>query len=209
MTTSPRLLAILLAGLAIPAAVLVDVAASAAAPAAAAAADETPHYDADGRLLFPSDYREWIFLSSGIDMSYNNIGEGHSMFGNAFVNHDAYHAFTRDGHWPDKTMLLVEFRGATSQGSINKKGKYQDDDMMAVEAHVHDTSRFKDGWGFFVFNNDKPATMIPTSAECYSCHKQHGAVDTTFVQFYPTLMEVAKQKGTLSENYRHDEEAGH
>ena len=29
---------------------------------------------------------------------------------------------------------------------------------------------------------------------CYSCHEQHGAVDTTFVQFYPTLIDAAKQK---------------
>jgi aspartate oxidase len=26
-------------------------------------------------------------------------------------------------------------------------------------------------------------------------------VDTTFVQFYPTLLETAKQKGTLSAEY--------
>ena len=41
--------------------------------------------------------------------------------------------------------------------------------------------------------------QIPISASCYSCHEQHGAVDTTFVQFYPTLLTVAKEKETLSE----------
>jgi hypothetical protein len=29
-------------------------------------------------------------------------------------------------------------------------------------------------------------------------------VDTTFVQFYPTLMPVAKEKGTLSASYLKD-----
>jgi acyl carrier protein phosphodiesterase len=43
--------------------------------------------------------------------------------------------------------------------------------------------------------------MIPTTASCYSCHKDHGAVDTSFVQFYPTLMPVAKSKGTLAAGY--------
>ena len=41
--------------------------------------------------------------------------------------------------------------------------------------------------------------------DCYSCHEQHGAVDTTFVQFYPTLIELAKQKGTLSPSYKAEE----
>jgi hypothetical protein len=43
--------------------------------------------------------------------------------------------------------------------------------------------------------------MIPTSASCYSCHRAHGAVDTTFVQFYPTLLPVAAKLGTLSPSY--------
>jgi len=32
---------------------------------------------------------------------------------------------------------------------------------------------------------------------CRTCHAKDGAVDTTFVQFYPTLAEVARRKGTL------------
>jgi cytochrome c553 len=39
--------------------------------------------------------------------------------------------------------------------------------------------------------------QIPATAACYSCHAEHGAVDNTFVQFYPTLLDVAKEKGTL------------
>jgi hypothetical protein len=26
---------------------------------------------ADGSLLFPANYREWIYLTSGVDMSYS------------------------------------------------------------------------------------------------------------------------------------------
>jgi hypothetical protein len=43
--------------------------------------------------------------------------------------------------------------------------------------------------------------MIPATASCYSCHEQHGAVDTTFVQFYPTLLPIAIEKHTLSPSY--------
>jgi len=43
--------------------------------------------------------------------------------------------------------------------------------------------------------------MVPLSAACYTCHAAHGAVETTFVQFYPTLLPIAKNKGTLSASY--------
>ncbi len=42
--------------------------------------------------------------------------------------------------------------------------------------------------------------MIPASAGCYTCHEAHGAVDTTFVQVYPTLIPLARTFGTLSNN---------
>jgi len=40
-------------------------------------------------------------------------------------------------------------------------------------------------------------TLLPKDRDCYSCHEKNGAVDTTFVQFYPTLAEIAKAKGTF------------
>jgi acyl carrier protein phosphodiesterase len=35
------------------------------------------------------------------------------------------------------------------------------------------------------------------TGSCNSCHSQHGAVEHTFVQFYPTLLEFARQKHLL------------
>ena len=49
---------------------------------------------------------------------------------------------------------------------------------------------------------------LPASqpASCYTCHEQQAAVDTTFVQFYPTLLPIAKSKGTLSAAYLKESE---
>jgi hypothetical protein len=170
---------------------------------------QTPTYTEDGRLLFPANYREWIYLTSGIDMSYspNAMGMDHSMFDNVFVNPDAYKAFLQTGTWPDKTMLVLEVRVAGSNASINKSGHYQTSDTMGREVHVKDESRFPGKWAFFGFETDSPSKQVPKEASCYSCHGQHAAVDTTFVQFYPTLIELAKKKGTLSANYLKDEAA--
>ena len=77
-----------------------------------------------------------------------------------------------------------------------------------MEVHVKDSSRLKGGWGFYGFGKGGPsAKLIERPAACYTCHEAHGAVDTTFVQFYPTLMSVAKEKGTLSAEFLKDEAA--
>jgi hypothetical protein len=78
---------------------------------------------------------------------------------------------------------------------------------MMRSVHVKD-SLFDGKWAFFGSDDEgKPTKQIPKEAVCYSCHDQHAAVDTTFVQFYPTLLEVAKSKGTLSPAYLKDEAA--
>jgi hypothetical protein len=160
-------------------------------------------------MVFPADYREWIYLTTGMDMDYNPslAMADHSMFDNVFVNPEAYKTFVATGIWADKTMLVLEGRMAASKGSINQKGHYQTNHVMMTSVHVKDEARFPGKWAFFGFDGDKPAKMIPKEALCYSCHQEHAAVDTTFVQFYPTLLEIAKRKGTLSPAYVKEETA--
>ena len=162
-----------------------------------------PKYTSDGQLRLPANYREWVYLSSGFDMSYNPaIQMGHHMFDNVFVNPEAWQAFVKSGRWPDKTVLVLEARRADSKGSINQQGNFQGEEVMGLEVHVKDEKRFTGKWGFFGFSGTSTAKMIALTENCYSCHNDHGAVDTTFVQFYPTLMPIAKQKGTVDAGYR-------
>jgi hypothetical protein len=171
-------------------------------------AEYVPTYTDDGRLIAPTDYRQWIYLSSGLDMSYSPraataSGDTMSMFDNAFVTPAAWRAFQQTGTWPDKTVLLLEVRGAESKGSINKAGRFQGG-PMGLEVHLKDEAQ--GGWAFYEFDeNPQPAKMVPRTEGCYTCHQAHGAVDTTFVQFYPTLLPLAKQKGTLSAVYLKEE----
>lgn len=172
----------------------------AAVPKSVATAVEAdvPRYDRKGRLLVPGDYREWIFLSSGLDMRY---GEGSApptdhVFSNVFVPQAAYRAFQATGTWPDRTILILENRTGATKGSINRAGHFQTG-RLGLEAHVKDVARFKGGWSFFVFDGQAPSERIDDKADCYSCHRANAAVDTTFVQFYPTLLPIATRRGTL------------
>ena len=174
-------------------------------PAAPQATGGAPAFTSGGRLKRPAHYREWIYLTSGLDMSYNP-GAGkpsHSIFDNVFVNPDSWARFQRTGTWPDGTTLLIENRTAESSTSINRRGQTQSVAVLGLEVHVKDAS-IPGGWGFYSFDSDAPASLIPRSADCYACHQAHAAVDTTFVQFYPTLLPIARQKNTLSREYLHE-----
>ena len=158
-----------------------------------------PEFNKDGELVRPKDYREWIFLSSGVGMTY---GTGGGLpFGNVFVEPSAYRKFVDTGKWPDKTIFALEIRQPATEGSINKGGQYQTS-LIAVEAAVKDTARFPDGWGYFAFNGSAAtAKVLGPAAGCNACHSKNAAVEHTFVQFYPTLLEIARAKGTLNPSY--------
>jgi hypothetical protein len=153
-----------------------------------------------------------MFLSSGLGMTYNPpvgappagspSGPG---FGNVFVNPSSYRQFMQTGKWPDGTVFILEGRNSGSEASINKAGRFQTD-LAGIEAEVKD-SRFPDGWAFFNFG---PAPSMKEVAEplsgdllaaCVECHTKNTAVERTFVQFYPTLLEVARQKRTLKPGF--------
>jgi hypothetical protein len=162
-------------------------------------ADAKPRYTASGELIVPADYRDWVFLTSGVNMNYSEepLNMGHEMVDNVFVDPASWKLFKATGRWPDGTIFVKEGRVGSSKGSINKSGIFQTEQRFDLEIHVRDSKRFKGGWGFFVNIADKPAKLIPAGAICYSCHEQNGAVDTTFTQFYPTAKPIAVKAGTF------------
>jgi hypothetical protein len=148
-----------------------------------------PRFTGDGQLLRPDDYREWIYLSSGLGMIYGPAGSvaapSSERFDNVFVAPQAYKAFLQTGD-------------SAAKGSINNGGHYQEG-FAGLEIHLKDAARFPTKWAFFEFGGSQQASKpFPANSTCQTCHAKNGAVDQTFVQFYPTLIPVAKQKGTFN-----------
>jgi len=158
---------------------------------------DKPQYNKTGELLRPESYREWIFLSAGLGMNYSPAPGSLDMFTNVFVPQWAYREFLKSGAWPDKTMFVVEERGAQTKGSINKHGNFQTTELMGIGVEVKD-SGLPDKWAYFNFDDNKSAAANPKNA-CFSCHEKNAAVEHSFVQFYPTLKPVAKKFGTYRE----------
>jgi hypothetical protein len=157
-----------------------------------------PQYDGK-KLLRPDNYREWIFLSSGLGMNYSPTAGEHDMFTNVFVPQWAYHEFLQSGKWPEQTIFVVEERGEASKGSINKHGHFQATEAMGMGVEVKDSSRFPETWAYFIFDEDAKAAAPNPKGGCFQCHEDHAAVEHSFVQFYPTLKPVAKKFGTYRE----------
>jgi hypothetical protein len=172
------------------------------------AAEGGPTFSASGQLIRPPDYREWVYVTSGLGMTYGpeQVAEGRPpLFDNVFVTRAGYREFMRSGTWPDQTMFILEIRRADASVSINNGGRTQGE-LVSIEAAVKDRARFPDGgWGYFTFRGRQglvdAAAPLPGTASCYSCHKANTAVENTFVQFYPTLFDVAKRLGTVKPTY--------
>jgi hypothetical protein len=186
----------------------IQLGAFALAAAAGAGVAVAAEFNANGELERPADYREWVFLTSGLGMTYGpnapRAGQP-APFSNVFVNPEAYRAFMASGKWPEGTTFILEIRRALENVSINNGGRTQGD-IAALEAAVKDTQRFPDGgWGYFTFDSPagpvERAPPMPRTAACYSCHSTHGAVEWTFTQFYPAQFEVAKRMGTVRPDY--------
>lgn len=93
--------------------------------------------------------------------------------------------------------MVLEIRKSESRVSINKDGRVQTS-VAATEVHVKDAAR--GGWAFYGYaDSPDKGKLFPKTANCYSCHEKNGATDTTFVQFYPTLIETAKRNGNYKE----------
>src|SRR5262249_40798562 len=122
-----------------------------------------------------------------------------------FVNPDAYRAFLKTGHWPEKTILVMESRFSETHASINQGGHFQTD-LVGIEANVKDSSSPAGTWNFYGFsvNGDQhqaSARPVPHTASCFNCHGAKTAVENTFAQFYPTIYDVAERKGTINPGF--------
>ena len=176
-------------------------------------------FTASGAVVRPADYREWVYLTSGLGMSYAPEAvaeraqaaaagqERPAVFDNVFVNRQSYRAFMQTGRWPEGTMFILELRRGERHVSIDTGGQTQSG-VLGLEAAVKDSTRYKStgGWAYFGLGGGRnplveSAMPNPATASCYACHGEHTAVENTFVQFYPTLLEVAQKMGTVKPTY--------
>src|SRR5262245_51066808 len=70
------------------------------------------------------------------------------------------------------------------------RGSFQKE-FTGLSAAVKDKDRFPDGWAYFSFSDGpgktKSKAQPAKKSACYDCHRDKGADDHVFTQFYPVL----------------------
>jgi hypothetical protein len=178
--------------------VLISVCAASLQVPNTASPDVSLQYINGDELVRPQGYRDWIFVSSGFRLSNNASPTEGATFTNVFVTPSAYRQFLATGNWPDKTVLIEEKRTSSNKGSLNKASQFQTD-LVGISVKVKDAARFPDKWAYFSFDSSAKTAHANPKAACWQCHHDQGAVDSTYVQFYPTLKPVAQKLGTFHE----------
>jgi hypothetical protein len=83
-----------------------------------------------------------------------------------------------------QTAIGEEKKESGLRGSFQKE-------FSGLAAAVKDKDRFPDGWAYFSFSECagklKDKAQPAKTAACYDCHRQKGAEDNVFTQYYPVL----------------------
>jgi hypothetical protein len=132
----------------------------------------TAVFEGNDTLLRP-DFRTWQVVDATTHVQQH-------AFGKAYISPHAYKEFAQSGRFPEGTVMILESR--PESGSLL--------------ASVKDSSRFEGGWGYFEFRDvesrqTSKASALPQTAGCLGCHRDRGAFDQVFTQFYPVLRTAA------------------
>jgi hypothetical protein len=158
-----------------------------AAPKALSVAQLT----AGGKLVKPADLANWVFLGTSLGMGYNpgsfNAARP-GQFQVVLMEPGAYKQFIETRRYAPGTMLMLAFYDAdTQKRSINQNG-FTQAELTNYEIHLIDPKLGPDGRVFYLFDRDATeGSPLPPGNACVRCHKDHGAYDGTFAQFYPTI----------------------
>lgn len=153
---------------------------------------QSPIYESKAILKAPQGYRDWYFAGSNLGISYSENASKDPNFKNIYIPKSAVDTFKRTGTFPEKTMLIMEVYQAAKDASPAKQGQFEGK-FIGIEVAVKDKEAVQEGWAYYNFIGDKgeqkqTAKAFPKQA-CWNCHKEHGAKDNVFVQFYPRLRD--------------------
>ena len=169
---------------------------------------QLPQYTAEGDLVLPKNFHEWIFV--GAPLTPNALNGGHANFPefhNVYIEPGSYEVYKTTGVFPDGTMFLKELQldlpAENPDGSRTEPSGtgFFPGAFNGADVTVKDSKRYAatGGWGYYNFNHHEPkaatAKLRPVE-ECGFCHIASAKRDEVWTQFYPLLDNVALPAGT-------------
>lgn len=158
-----------------------------------------PQYTADGQLLLPKNFHEWVYVGSPLTPNALNGGQANfPEFHNVYIEPGSYAIYKKTGEFPEGTILFKELQLTLPQENADgsrteASGRgYFPGKWNGADVTVKDSKRFAEtnGWGYFNFNHHEPkASMakVKPKDECAYCHIANAKKDEVWTQFYPLL----------------------
>jgi len=170
-----------------------------------AIADDANNYEAtftaDGELIRPAGWREWVFIGSPLTPNSLNGGAApFPEFHSVYIDPESWAQWKKTGKFRDGTMIAKELTLVGDTTATSGVGFFNGE-LQGFEIAHKDSKRYaKDtgGWAYYTFGhhaepyaNSTPA--MPTAA-CAACHTAAAADDMVFTQYYP-IARAAKGTG--------------
>jgi hypothetical protein len=158
-----------------------------------------PEYTADGQLLLPKNFHEWVYVGSPLTPNALNGGQANfPEFHNVYIEPGSYAIYKKTGEFPEGTILFKELQLTLPQENADgsrteASGRgYFPGKWNGADVTVKDSMRFADtnGWGYFNFNHHEPKApmaKVKSKDECAYCHIANAKKDEVWTQFYPLL----------------------
>ena len=173
--------------------------------AGAAMGDDSGSYEAtftaDGEMIRPSGWREWVFIGSPLTPNNLNGGEaGFPEFHSVYIDSESWAHWKETGEFRDGTMIAKELTLVGATAATSGIGFFNGD-LQGFEIAHKDSERYPAstaGWAYYTFGH-KPepyadTTAAQTYAACAACHVAAAADDMVFAQYYP-ILRAAKNAG--------------
>ncbi len=179
--------------------VLVSSGAAVLMGASMAVADDSKNYEAeftaDGELIRPSGWREWVFVGSPLTPNSLNGGEApFPEFHTVYIDPKSWDHYKKTGKFREGTMFAKELTLVGATAATSGVGFFNGDQQGFEIAHK-DSKRYtkgSGGWAYYTFGH-KPEPYAATAgampnAACAACHTAAAAEDMVFTQYYPILV---------------------
>jgi len=170
--------------------------------AAAEGADKyEAEFTADGQLIRPARWREWIFVGSPLTPNSLNGGEApFPEFHSVYIDPASWEHYKKTGEFREGTMLAKELTLIGATAATSGIGFFNGD-LQGFEIAHKDSKRYsKDsgGWAYYSFGHKPEPYANSTAAQptpaCAACHTAAAAEDMVFTQYYP-ILRAAKAAG--------------
>lgn len=160
--------------------------------------------DGEGNITLPKNFRsDWTFLGTWSiadkDVEPSSAASGHGAAGlhNVYTQRGVAEAFRQNGKFPDGAVIVKELLKADTAsmttGTVSRGIEVEGWFVMIkdTEGRFSSNPLWGDGWGWVLFNADKPDTPVTQNykTECLGCHIPARDDDWIYLSGYPVLAD--------------------